>query len=62
MQRDARKRPAPHRIQITLFDLIQVLAEVTDDEQEIVSTVIHMVRTGRVRLTGSFGDRILPAA
>ncbi|MFP6606675.1 MAG: hypothetical protein VCC19_08885 [Myxococcota bacterium] len=40
----------------TLLDLVRVLSEITDDENEIVATAIHMLRTGSVRLTGSFRD------
>lgn len=40
----------------TLLDLVRSIAEVTDDEQEIVATVMHMLRSGRVRLTGNFRD------
>ncbi len=38
----------------TLLDLVRVIGEVTDDDREIVATVLHMLRTGRVRLSGSF--------
>ena len=42
------------RVSTTLLDLVRVLSEITDDENEIVATVIHMLRTGSVKLTGSF--------
>jgi len=38
----------------TLLDLVRVVGEVTDDDREIVATVLHMLRSGRVRLSGSF--------
>jgi len=41
-------------VSTTLLDLVRVLSEITDDENEIVATVIHMLRTGSVKLTGSF--------
>jgi hypothetical protein len=43
----------------TLLELVQVLAEITDDEREIVATVLHMLRSGSVRLIGNFrGSRL----
>ena len=44
------------RVSTTLLDLVRVLSEITDDENEIVATAIHMLRTGSVRVTGSFRD------
>ena len=38
----------------TLLDLVRVIGEVTDDDREIVATVVHMLRSGHVRLSGSF--------
>jgi len=35
---------------VTLFDLVAVVSEVTDDENEIVATVDWMLESGRVRL------------
>jgi hypothetical protein len=40
--------------QLTLLDLIEAVAEVTDSEAEQVSVVAHLVNSGRVRLTGNF--------
>jgi hypothetical protein len=34
----------------TLAQLISVLSELTDDENEIVATMLHMVERGSVRL------------
>jgi hypothetical protein len=49
-------RPAaptePHRC--TLLELVRVLSEITDDEHEVVATVLHMLSTGSVRLIGNF--------
>ena len=33
-----------------------MLSEVTDDEHEVVATVLHLLCTGRVRLFGNFRD------
>ncbi len=43
-------------VNTTLLDLVQTIGEITDDETEIVATVIHMLRSGSVKLTGSFRD------
>jgi hypothetical protein len=40
--------------QLTLLDLIEAVAEVTDSEAELVSVVRHLVNSGRVRLIGNF--------
>ena len=40
--------------QLTLLDLIEAVAEVTDSEAEQVSVVAHLVNSGRVRLIGNF--------
>jgi hypothetical protein len=40
--------------QLTLLDLIEAVAEVTDSEAEQVSVVAHLVNSGRVRLSGNF--------
>lgn len=38
----------------TLLDLVRAIGEVTDDEREIVATVLHLLHSGRVRLCGNF--------
>ena len=43
--------------QLTLLDLIEAVAEVTDSEAEQVSVVAHLVNSGRVRLTGKYRIR-----
>ena len=40
----------------TLIDLIEAVGDVTEDENEIVATVIHMLESGRVRLSGEWED------
>ena len=45
--------------QLTLLDLIEAVAEVTDSEAEQVSVVAHLVNSGRVRLTGTFRGALL---
>ena len=44
----------------TLLELVCVLGEITTDDQEVVATVLHMLESGRVRLTGNFRNA-LPA-
>ena len=46
-------------IDTTLLELVQALVRTTNDEREIVATVRHLLRTGRVRLTGNFRGRRL---
>lgn len=39
---------------LTLLELVEAVADVTDDEQEIIATVFYMLETGSVKLTGNF--------
>jgi hypothetical protein len=41
-------------VDTTLLDLVQAVSQETEDEREIVATVLHLLRTGRARLTGNF--------
>jgi hypothetical protein len=50
------------RIDTTLLELIETIAEDTDDDREIVATVLRMLRAGRVRLIGNFRDQRVDAA
>ncbi len=47
---------------LTLLELVDTLADLTDDDAEIVATVVHLLRSGRVRLCGSFRGSRLDAA
>jgi hypothetical protein len=38
----------------TLLELVQILNEISDDEREVVATVLWMLESGRVRLCGNF--------
>jgi hypothetical protein len=49
-------------IDTTLLELVQAIAQDTNDEREIVATVRHLLRTGRVRLIGNFRGRRFDAA
>lgn len=60
----ARPRPLPDPLadaepsSWTLLDLVRAVAEATEDEGEVVATVLHLLRSGSVRLTGTFrGER-----
>jgi hypothetical protein len=35
---------------LTLLEVIQAVSEVTQDEQEIIATVAHLISSGQVRL------------
>jgi hypothetical protein len=41
-------------VHTTLLELVRTIGEITDDEAEIVATVIQMIRSGTVELTGNF--------
>lgn len=41
------------KLTVTLQDLISAVSEYADDENEIVATVTHLVKSGKVRLAGS---------
>ena len=46
-------------IDTTMLDLVSCISEVTPDDREVVATVVALVNSGRVRLTGNFrGARI----
>jgi len=45
---------SPPEIRTTLLALVEAVSEVTRDEEEVVATVVHMLRSGSVRLCGSF--------
>lgn len=42
--------PADEPLAVTLAELLEVLSEITQDEDEIVATLLHMVEERRVRL------------
>ena len=46
-------------IDTTMLELVTCLSEVARDDREVVATVVALVNSGRVRLTGNFrGARI----
>jgi hypothetical protein len=44
--------------EVTLLELVRAVSEETADDREVVATVLHLIRSRRVRLIGSFrGER-----
>ncbi len=48
--------PSDSAVHLTLLELVRTIGEITDDETEIVATVIQMLRSGSVKLAGNFRD------
>ena len=46
------QKPEPEPV--TLLELVDAVCDVTDDEREVVATVLHMLRSGAVKLRGNF--------
>jgi len=44
----------PEPLDTTLLDLVGAICDVTSDDQEVVATVLDMLRSGQVRLRGNF--------
>ena len=40
----------------TLLEVVRVLSEITDDEREVVATVLWMLQSGSIKLGGNFRD------
>ena len=38
----------------TLLELVGAICDVTSNDEEVVATVLYMLRSGRVRLCGNF--------
>ena len=46
-------------VETTLLELVTTLGELTEDDREVVTTVIELLHSGRVRLIGNFrGQKI----
>jgi len=43
----------------TLLELVQAVSAVAGSDAEVVATVLHLLRSGRVRLRGSFRGSLL---
>ena len=48
--------PDVEPLPLTLLELVTAVDEVSESEKELVGTVVYMLRSGRVRLSGSFRD------
>lgn len=46
-------------VDVTLLDLVRAVDEVADNEDEVVATVLWMIRRGSVRLRGNFRGSVL---
>ena len=42
----------------TLLELVRTLGEITEDDREVVATVLSLLRSGQVRLCGNFRDAL----
>jgi len=54
--------PAEERteaVETTLLELVRAVDEVADNELEVVVTVLHMLRSGSVKLSGNFRGSLL---
>ena len=47
-------------LRVTLLELVGAVCDVTNSDAEVVATVVHMIESGRVRLSGSFRDVPIP--
>lgn len=54
----ARVQPEAETVSVetTLLELVRAVSETTDDDREVVKTILHMLRSGSVRLCGNFRD------
>ena len=47
-------------VEVTLLELVHAVTDVADNENEVIATVVYMLRTGSARLRGNFrGCRIV---
>ena len=44
--------------EVSLFELVEAVAEYSATEQEVLATVMHMLRSGRVQLRGSYSEPV----
>lgn len=41
----------------TLLEVVEAITEVSQDEEEILATLCHMLNSGRIRLRGTFREQ-----
>jgi len=51
----------PTQLETTLLDLVNTMTDLTEDENEVLATVTHLVNSGKVVLRGNFAGRPIPA-
>jgi hypothetical protein len=56
---DGATRRAEAPVEVTLLELVKAVSDVSDSELEVVATVVHMLRSGSVRLRGNFKGQII---
>ena len=49
-----KRSPSGGTPQLTLLELVESVADCTDDDEEVVATVIRMLGSGAVALRGNF--------
>ena len=47
-------RPGEDPLTTTLLELVEAISDASNNEREVVATVSQMIRSGRVRLIGTF--------
>ena len=45
---------AANPISVTLLEVVRAIGEVTEDDHEVVATVLHLLATGKIRIRGNF--------
>jgi len=45
---------ASEPLSCTMLELVEAVSDVTSNDREVVATVQHLLRTGRIRLRGNF--------
>ncbi len=46
--------PSAEPMPVTLLEIVRAIGEVTEDDREVVATVLHLLSTGQIRLSGNF--------
>jgi hypothetical protein len=46
-------------VEVTLLELVTAVSQIAKSDEEVVATVMHLLRSGRVRLRGSFRGTLL---
>lgn len=52
----SRRQNGSHTVGVTLLELVQAVADSAETDQEVVATVVYMLRSGRVKLVGCLRD------